>query len=117
MFLFFIGLYIFIFLIGHYISIFVIGHYIFIFVIGHYIFIFVIGNYISIFVIVQTTVKLVLQTAGTGFYLWLCRMLFALFAGSLVPSCRKLALVLGNGYERLCMSRPLLGSYVHQESI
>ena len=53
----------------------------------------------------------------TGFLLWLCRMLFALFAGSLVPSCRKLALVLGNGYERLCTSRPLLGSYVHQESI
>ena len=42
---------------------------------------------------------------------------FALFAGSLVPSCRKLALVLGNGCERLCASSPLLGSYVHQESI
>ena len=42
---------------------------------------------------------------------------FALFAGSLVPSCRKLALVLGNGCERLCASRPLLGPYVHQESI
>ena len=30
------------------------------------------------------------------------------------PKC---ALVLGNGCERLCASRPLLGSYVHQESI
>ena len=30
------------------------------------------------------------------------------------PRC---ALVLGNGCERLCTSRPLLGSYVHQESI
>ena len=29
---------------------------------------------------------------------------FALFAGSLVPSCRKLALVLGDGCERLCES-------------
>ena len=29
----------------------------------------------------------------------------------------KCALVLGNGCERLCASRPLLGSYVHQESI
>ena len=27
------------------------------------------------------------------------------------------ALVLGNGCERFCASRPLLGSYVHQESI
>ena len=42
---------------------------------------------------------------------------FALFAGSLVPSCQKLALVLGNDCERFCASRPLLGSYVHQESI
>ena len=39
------------------------------------------------------------------------------FAGSLVPSCRKLVLVLGNVCERLCTSRPLLGSYIHQESI
>ena len=30
------------------------------------------------------------------------------------PKC---ALVLGNDCERLCASRPLLGSYVHQESI
>ena len=31
--------------------------------------------------------------------------------------CPKGALVLGNVCERLCMSRPLLGSYVHQESM
>ena len=40
-----------------------------------------------------------------------------LFAGFLVPSCPKRALVLGNGCERFCASRSLLGSYVHQESI
>ena len=31
--------------------------------------------------------------------------------------CPKCALVLGNGSERFCASRPLLGSYVHQESM
>ena len=31
--------------------------------------------------------------------------------------CPKCALVLGNGSERFCASRPLLGSYVHQEPI
>ena len=31
--------------------------------------------------------------------------------------CPRCALVLGNGSERLCTSRPLLGSYIHQESI
>ena len=40
-----------------------------------------------------------------------------LFAGFLVPSCLKRALVLENGCERFCASRSLLGSYVHQESI
>ena len=55
--------------------------------------------------------------ANCFFYFFLCRMLFALFAGSLVPSCWKLALVLGNVCERFCASRSLLGSYVHQESI
>ena len=40
-----------------------------------------------------------------------------LFAGFLVPSCPKRALVLGNGCERFCTSRSLLGSYVHQKSI
>ena len=43
--------------------------------------------------------------------------LFWLFAGLLVPSCPKHALVLGNGCERFCASRSLLGSYVHQKSI
>ena len=43
--------------------------------------------------------------------------LFWLFAGFLVPSCPKHALVLGNGCERFCASRSLLGSYVHQRSI
>ena len=51
------------------------------------------------------------------FFLFLCRMLLALFAGFLVPSCPKLALVLGNVCERLCVLRSLLGSYIHQESI
>ena len=43
--------------------------------------------------------------------------LFWLFAGFLVPSCPKRVLVLGNGCERFCTSRSLLGSYVHQKSI
>ena len=43
--------------------------------------------------------------------------LFWLFAGFLVPSCPKCALVLGNGCERFCTSRSLLGSYIHQKSI
>ena len=54
---------------------------------------------------------------NTGFSPLAMQDAFALFAGSLVPLCRKLALVLGNGCERFCTSRPLLGSYVHQESI
>ena len=37
--------------------------------------------------------------------------------GFLVPLCPKRALVWGNGCERFCTSRSLLGSYVHQESI
>ena len=53
----------------------------------------------------------------TGFSPLVRQDAFALFAGSLVPSCQKLALVLGNGCERFCASRPLLGSYVYQESI
>ena len=40
-----------------------------------------------------------------------------LFAGFLVPSCLKRALVLGNGCEKVCASRSLLGSYIHQKSI
>ena len=52
-----------------------------------------------------------------AFFFFLRSLLFALFAGFLVPSCPKLALVLGNVCERLCTSRSLLGSYVHQESI
>ena len=43
--------------------------------------------------------------------------LFWLFAGFLVPLCPKRALVLGNGCERFCTSRSLLGSYTHQKSI
>ena len=52
-----------------------------------------------------------------------CNLLFLVFMQEapclvcLFSSCQKLALVLGNDCERLCTSRPLLGSYVHQESI
>ena len=42
------------------------------------------------------------------------RMVECLLVFPLRPEC---ALILGNGCERLCMSRPLLGSYAHQESI
>ena len=44
----------------------------------------------------------------------------SLFLGYSVAACiccPKCALVLGNGSERFCASRPLLGSYVHQESM
>ena len=44
----------------------------------------------------------------------------SLFLGYSVATCiccPKCALVLGNGSERFCTSRPLLGSYVHQESM
>ena len=47
-------------------------------------------------------------------------LLVSLFLGYSVATCiccPKCALVLGNGSERFCASRPLLGSYVHQESI
>ena len=44
-------------------------------------------------------------------------ILFWLFADFLVPSFPKRALVLGNGCEKFCVSRSLLGSYVHQKSI
>ena len=49
----------------------------------------------------------------TAFFL-LVRMVECLLVFLLRPEC---ALVLGNGCERLCASRPLLGSYIHQESI
>ena len=65
----------------------------------------------------QTTLILFMQTAGNWFSPLAMQDAFALFAGSLVPSCRKLALVLGNGCQRFYALRPLLGSYVHQESI
>ena len=67
--------------------------------------------------LLQTTVSWFMQTVTNWFSPLAMQDDFALFAGSLVPSCRKLALVLGNGCERFCASRPLLGSYVHQESI
>ena len=54
-----------------------------------------------------------MQTAENWFSPLAMQDAFALFAGSL-PRC---ALVLGNSCERFRVSRPLLGSYVHQESI
>ena len=57
--------------------------------------------------------KLQEVTLQTAFFLFV-RMVECLLVLLLRPAC---ALVLGNGCERLCVSRPLLGSYVHQESI
>ena len=66
----------------------------------------------SLFLVMQTAFRL--QTAFSCFYAGgsLPRLLVFSFL-----RVRSLRLFLGNVCERLCVSRSLLGSYVHQESI